>query len=513
MLYARRNKNNEDNLDANNDSVIDILNGETFSASLVPTTTCTYDFGSSSKYWNNLFGCKLFIDDSLFNLDVVSSNPTVTFDTGDNYSFVRATNIGTWNIASNPILNLLAGAVDIPSTSTLQTDTIVESTAANGVTVEGVGFKDSLVNGALSPLTDKTFTLGDLTHRWDYALLERGSTGSQVIVTNTTANLPDASADNVVKFGVNLGKLASDGDSSCYLGSDSVNGVTTADAIVSVGHGNLNAQTTNGSHTVVGVECGPSSTGVQQTLYGYRAGFALTTAPYSAYFGYLAGQSNLTGIGQSSFGRQAGSNATGNYGSFMGYNSGWNVGSGVGCTILGANADTVGVQTESIAIGLTAVAQNSYDCQLGQRTDGGSGQLSFRTQICSDEAWITTPVVPAVIDASGNLVKEDTSGAVTQITTIATTVVLNARIGLITTVSSTLAANGEAVFQCTNNKVLATGDLVRVWINTYAGGSTGLPTVYCDVIAVGSFKVVLRNAHSTGALGGVLKIGFEIINV
>lgn len=101
---------------------------------------------------------------------------------------------------------------------------------------------------------------------------------------------------------------------------------------------------------------------------------------------------------------------------------------------------------------------------------------------------------------------------VTQATSITTGVTVNAHAGIITTVSSTLAAEATAEFTVTNSKVLA-GSAVLVSIVDYSGtyGTNGIPVVSVDSIAAGSFKIDLSNVHGTNALAGVVKISFLVV--
>jgi hypothetical protein len=98
---------------------------------------------------------------------------------------------------------------------------------------------------------------------------------------------------------------------------------------------------------------------------------------------------------------------------------------------------------------------------------------------------------------------------VTQGTSITTGVTVNALNGVITTVSSTLAANARTSFTVTNPNVLA-GSKILVSVE-YDETATGIPVVGVSDIAAGSFKVVLSNAAGTDALNNVVKVHYLII--
>jgi hypothetical protein len=98
---------------------------------------------------------------------------------------------------------------------------------------------------------------------------------------------------------------------------------------------------------------------------------------------------------------------------------------------------------------------------------------------------------------------------VTQDTSITTGVTVNALNGVITTVSSTLAADTKASFIVTNSNVLA-GSKLLVSVE-YDEAATGIPVVGVADITAGSFKVVLSNGAGVDALNNVVKVHYLII--
>lgn len=98
--------------------------------------------------------------------------------------------------------------------------------------------------------------------------------------------------------------------------------------------------------------------------------------------------------------------------------------------------------------------------------------------------------------------------AVTQGTNITTGVTCNAYSGVITTVSQTVAAAGEAEFTVTNSKVAAT-DVVVACIKTHT--SAGSFIVATSAVAAGSFKLQLTNLHASSAGDNVLVINFIVL--
>lgn len=100
------------------------------------------------------------------------------------------------------------------------------------------------------------------------------------------------------------------------------------------------------------------------------------------------------------------------------------------------------------------------------------------------------------------------TGNVTQGTSITTAVTVNALNGVVTTVSSTLAANAKTFFTVNNSNVVA-GSKILVSVE-YDEAATGIPVVGVSDIATGSFKIVLSNGGSA-ALNNVVKVHFLII--
>ncbi len=99
-------------------------------------------------------------------------------------------------------------------------------------------------------------------------------------------------------------------------------------------------------------------------------------------------------------------------------------------------------------------------------------------------------------------------GTVTQITAITTGVTLNKQSGLITTVSSTLAAGANASFTVTNSKCFS-DSVIMLTVDDSA--SAGLAKLNVQNIANGSFKVNITNIHGANAFNNVIKIHFSII--
>jgi hypothetical protein len=120
-----------------------------------------------------------------------------------------------------------------------------------------------------------------------------------------------------------------------------------------------------------------------------------------------------------------------------------------------------------------------------------------------DDGWLPLAVNAAPLQSLYN------NGTVTQLTSITTAVTLNAFNGIITTVSSTLAANAKTFFTVNNSNVTTTS---RIIVSAqYDESATGIVVLGVSDIAAGSFKVVISNGGNA-ALNNVVKVHFMVIN-
>lgn len=101
-----------------------------------------------------------------------------------------------------------------------------------------------------------------------------------------------------------------------------------------------------------------------------------------------------------------------------------------------------------------------------------------------------------------------TKGNVTQLTAITTGVTTNASAGVITTVSSTLAAGSNATFVVTNSKVTSSS-VIMLTVDDSA--TAGLAKVNVQTVTNGAFSINITNIHGTNAFNNVIKIHFLVI--
>ena len=120
-----------------------------------------------------------------------------------------------------------------------------------------------------------------------------------------------------------------------------------------------------------------------------------------------------------------------------------------------------------------------------------------------DDAYLSLAVNAAPLQSLYN------TGTVTQLSSITTAVTLNTFNGVITTVSTTLAANAKTFFTVNNSNVTTTS---RIIVSAqYDEAATGIVVLGVSDIAAGTFKVVVSNGGNA-ALNNVVKVHFIIIN-
>jgi len=120
-----------------------------------------------------------------------------------------------------------------------------------------------------------------------------------------------------------------------------------------------------------------------------------------------------------------------------------------------------------------------------------------------DDGWLPLAVDATPLQALYN------KGTVTQLTSITTTVTLNTFNGVITSVSSTLAANAKTYFTVINSNVTSTS---RIIVSAeYDKAATGIVVLGVSDIAAGAFRVVISNGGNA-ALNNVVKVHFMVIN-
>lgn len=101
--------------------------------------------------------------------------------------------------------------------------------------------------------------------------------------------------------------------------------------------------------------------------------------------------------------------------------------------------------------------------------------------------------------------KTGAGGAVTQITSRATGVTLDKRVGKITTTADSLAAVTPAIFTVTNSTVAAADNIVL----TKVSGDVDTQ-VSVNAVAAGSFNVLIWNTHASGADTTATVMNFEV---
>ena len=169
-----------------------------------------------------------------------------------------------------------------------------------------------------------------------------------------------------------------------------------------------------------------------------------------------------------------------------------------------ADAATIEIDTVNEA---TTAAGVTVDGVLVK--DGG---IVMADGAAIDADIINEATAAAGVTADGVLLKDGgvvlTKGTVTQLTAITTGVTVNAPAGVITTVSSTLAAGSNATFIVTNSFATATS-VVQLTVDDSA--TAGLAKLNVQSVGAGVFSVNVTNIHSANAFNNTLDIYFAIL--
>lgn len=114
----------------------------------------------------------------------------------------------------------------------------------------------------------------------------------------------------------------------------------------------------------------------------------------------------------------------------------------------------------------------------------------------------------SVFEATAGLAIGYTTGSsVTQATSKATGVTINAAAGAITMNDAALAAGAEVSFAVTNDKVTASDVVV---VNHASAGTAGSYLVQANTLAAGSFAITVSNV-SAGSLGEAIVLNYVVI--
>lgn len=141
----------------------------------------------------------------------------------------------------------------------------------------------------------------------------------------------------------------------------------------------------------------------------------------------------------------------------------------------------------------------------------------FTTNLSPDAGTLYADTINELTSSSGVTVDgvllkdgktELAKGTVTQETSITTGVTLNKPSGIITTVSTTVAAGSNASFTVTNNFCKSTS-VIQLSVDDSA--TAGLAKLNVQTIDDGSFVVNITNIHGANAFNNIIKIHFVIL--
>jgi hypothetical protein len=161
-------------------------------------------------------------------------------------------------------------------------------------------------------------------------------------------------------------------------------------------------------------------------------------------------------------------------------------------------------------LGATLINPRVYYIKIKELIDRLNSVSTSDTELTIDTISESTSgsgvTVDSVLLKDGKVTVD--KGTVTQLTAITTGVTLNKPAGVITTVSSTLAAGSNATFIVTNSFVSSTS-VIQLTVDDSA--TAGLAKVNVQTVGSGVFSINITNVHATNAFNNVIKIHFLIV--
>lgn len=285
--------------------------------------------------------------------------------------------------------------------------------------------------------------------------------------------------------------------------------------------------------------------GGNNVAVGFNALLA-NTATGNTAVGYNALPAVTAGTGCAAVGLNSLLLATGSNNTAMGSGSLSAVVAGTDNVALGKDAgiSLTGTDSKNILIGNTGTVGDNEKIRIGNTTDhnasfllggllasditaagvgAGAGDFTISStngsMILRGGEAISDAVQITSTHSSGGVTLNTGSGGVNfprgtiaQAGALTNGVTLNLSSGIISTINTSLAALGTAVFTVINNRVVA-GSVITVSIVSYTGTyfTNGLPVVNIDAIAGGSFDIRIINYHAANILSGIVQISFIVV--
>ena len=207
--------------DAADDNVVF---GADVNSNIIPNTDNTYDLGSSSQEWKDLY------IDGTANIDTLSADTAAIGDLTSGRVVLAGTSgelEDSANLTFDGSTLALTGAATVSTNLTVSGNTTLGNAATDTVTVTAD------VASNLIPSADSTYSLGDASNYWSHGYIDAITTtgnvsvGGNLTVTGTTTfnggtlTLGDAADDNVV-FGADVNSnIIPNTDNTYDLGSSS----------------------------------------------------------------------------------------------------------------------------------------------------------------------------------------------------------------------------------------------------------------------------------------------------
>jgi len=351
------------------------------------------------------------------------------------------------------------------------------------------------------------------------------SSGNGSNLTNITATTNANLTGPITSVGNTTSVASQTGTGSTFAMSVGPSFTGTANAVnMNVGGGTSNAVVTATSATDISL----TSTGHGLTVGGAASSTNMALGEYATGVGIQARNNGNVGVlhlNAEGGDVRAGFNAPAGASNLTLFQTGTGTGDYAEISARnGAGAAADGLLHRTFGTAWTTSGSNFQDGAASMTGTNLSGGYSIGTQASADLRFYTNNTLRTTwaaatgnITTTGGIASSSVSAGigyavgaglvVTQITSKATGVTINAVTGAITTNNAALAAGAEVKFTVTNSCVAAI-DIPIVAIKS--GGTSGRYLITVSAVAAGSFDIVLSNV-SAGSLSEAVVINFGII--